>query len=49
MKSKTAKLTYLFFFLAQFTFAQKVVRGTVNDSNGPLPGASIIEQGTQTV
>ena len=28
------------------TLAQNVIRGTVSDSNGPLPGANIVEQGT---
>ena len=46
MKNKTTKLTYLLFLFAHFIFAQKVVRGTVSDSNGPLPGANVIEQGT---
>jgi TonB-linked SusC/RagA family outer membrane protein len=32
--------------LSSNIFAQKTVIGTVNDSTGPLPGASIVEKGT---
>ena len=31
----------------QMTFAQQVIQGTISDANGPLPGANIVEQGTQ--
>ncbi|MGC6503203.1 MAG: SusC/RagA family TonB-linked outer membrane protein, partial [Flavobacteriaceae bacterium] len=31
---------------SQGAFAQKVIRGTISDANGPLPGANVIEQGT---
>ena len=31
----------------QMTFAQQVIQGTISDANGPLPGANVVEQGTQ--
>ncbi|MGB2086415.1 MAG: carboxypeptidase-like regulatory domain-containing protein, partial [Flavobacteriaceae bacterium] len=39
-------MAILCLIFAQFTFAQKVIRGNVSDANGPLPGANVIEQGT---
>ncbi|MGB2398159.1 MAG: carboxypeptidase-like regulatory domain-containing protein, partial [Flavobacteriaceae bacterium] len=39
-------MAILCLIFAQFTYAQKVIRGNVSDANGPLPGANVIEQGT---
>ena len=46
MEKKIKQLLCLLTIFTQLTFAQKVIRGTISDANGPLPGANIIEQGT---
>ncbi|ANH60957.1 SusC/RagA family TonB-linked outer membrane protein [Dokdonia donghaensis] len=49
---KTIIKKYLFLvllgFMAQVTLAQKTITGTVKEQNGPLPGASVLIQGTTT-
>ncbi|CAL2106432.1 SusC/RagA family protein [Tenacibaculum sp. 190524A02b] len=41
------KLLWLFFLVAQVTFAQeKIISGVVSDESGPLPGVSVIIKGT---
>lgn len=32
--------------LASITYAQQVIKGTVSDESGPLPGVSVVEKGT---
>ncbi|MGB0779215.1 MAG: carboxypeptidase-like regulatory domain-containing protein, partial [Flavobacteriaceae bacterium] len=44
---KTFKLIFFAMMLGHMTYAQQVIQGTVSDINGPLPGANILEQGTQ--
>ena len=44
---KTFKLIFFAVMLGHMTYAQQVIQGTVSDINGPLPGANILEQGTQ--
>ena len=34
------------FLTCGFTMAQKTVTGTVSDADGPLPGATVVVQGT---
>ena len=46
MKHRISLLFTLLLGVIQMTLAQNVIRGTVSDSNGPLPGANIVEQGT---
>lgn len=46
MENKQNILVCLLIVVSQLIFAQRVVRGTVSDANGPLPGANVIEQGT---
>lgn len=46
MKNKIKQLASLLLIISQVAFAQKVIRGTISDSNGPLPGANVIEQGS---
>lgn len=48
MKKITFYLMVSFLFLSAVSFAQGTVTGTVSDSDlgGPLPGANVIEQGT---
>lgn len=43
------KLAFLFCFFLFSTFAisQRTITGNVSDEKGPLPGANVIEQGTQ--
>ena len=36
----------LFLSLVQITLAQNSISGTIRDANGPLPGANVIESGT---
>ena len=36
------------FLTCSFTMAQKTVTGTVSDADGPLPGATVVVQGTTT-
>jgi TonB-linked SusC/RagA family outer membrane protein len=49
MKTKfNGILTLLLAFTVHFAFAQKTVSGTVSDETGPLPGVSVLIQGTQT-
>jgi len=45
MKKITNLLMVLMFIMTSSIFAQTIT-GTVNDENGPLPGANIIEKGT---
>ena len=44
-----SKLAFLFCFFLFSTFAisQRTITGNVSDEKGPLPGANVIEQGTQ--
>ncbi len=47
MKNKlNVFFTILLVFVSQIGFAQKTINGTVSDSNGPLPGVTIIVAGT---
>jgi len=48
-KINISKLAFLFCFFAfsNFAISQQTITGNVSDENGPLPGANIIEQGTQ--
>lgn len=48
MKTKfNALLAFVFVLTAQLTFAQnKTITGTVSDESGPLPGVSVLVQGT---
>lgn len=39
------KLLILFTLIPGLSFAQKVIKGVVNEDGGPLPGASIVEKG----
>ncbi len=49
MKTKfNGILTLLLVFSVHFAFAQKTVSGTVSDETGPLPGVSVLIQGTIT-
>ena len=49
MKTKfSGILTLLLAFVVQVSFAQTTVSGTVSDTNGPLPGANVIVEGTST-
>lgn len=50
MKTKLRELLTLFLALVvQFTFAQeKTITGVVSDESGPLPGVSVLVQGTST-
>jgi len=45
MKRHT-KIFLLFVFAVNIGFSQKTITGNISDDNGPLPGANIIEQGT---
>jgi hypothetical protein len=45
---KSIQILILMLLGAHMTWAQQVVKGTVTDENGvPLPGATVIELGTQ--
>ena len=48
MKTKLSRiLTLLLAFVVQFTFAQeRTITGTVSDETGPLPGVSVLIEGT---
>lgn len=50
MKTKLSGiLTLLLAFVVQFTFAQdRAITGTVSDETGPLPGVSVLIEGTTT-
>jgi len=50
MKTKLSGIMTLFLaFVVQFTFAQeKTITGTVSDVTGPLPGVSVLIEGTTT-
>ncbi|WP_196890938.1 SusC/RagA family TonB-linked outer membrane protein [Aureivirga marina] len=50
MKKRTnLLLTFLFALIAQIGFAQQItVSGTVSDDAGPLPGVSVVVEGTTT-
>lgn len=41
-------LSSLFLFAIMSVSAQKIITGSVSDSNGPLPGATITVEGTNT-
>ena len=41
------KTLFLLLSVGQMTFAQQVIQGTISDANGPLPGANVVEQGTE--
>lgn len=45
MKNQCILLFVLVAFCSQMTLAQTVITGSVRDANGPLPGASVVEQG----
>jgi len=44
------KINYLLIIgllgFASITYAQQVIKGTVSDESGPLPGVSVVEKGT---
>ena len=44
-----SKLAFLFcfFLFSNFAISQRTITGNVSDEKGPLPGANVIEQGTQ--
>ncbi|MBN09680.1 MAG: SusC/RagA family TonB-linked outer membrane protein [Flavobacteriaceae bacterium] len=44
--TKNLSIFALLFFWVSFSFSQKTITGNVSDANGPLPGANILEQGT---
>lgn len=46
MKNQISLFFTLLLGVIQLTLAQNLIRGTVSDANGPLPGANVIEQGT---
>ena len=46
MKNQIRWTILLIMGIVQVTLAQNLIRGTVSDANGPLPGANVIEQGT---
>ncbi len=46
MKLKHVSFTFVLFLVFQLGFSQKTIRGVVSDADGPLPGATVIEQGT---
>ena len=46
MKNQIRCTILLIMGIVQVTLAQNLIRGTVSDANGPLPGANVIEQGT---
>ncbi len=50
MKTKLSGIITLFLaFVVQFTFAQeRTITGTVSDESGPLPGVSVLIEGTTT-
>ena len=50
MKTKLSGImTLLLAFVVQFTFAQeRTITGTVSDESGPLPGVSVLIEGTTT-
>ena len=50
MKTKLIQImTLLLAFVVQFTFAQeRTITGTVSDESGPLPGVSVLIEGTTT-
>ena len=43
---KQINLLLLLLFSVSIGFSQKTISGNVSDANGPLPGANIVEQGT---
>ena len=46
MKNNFFWTVTLFLSLVQITLAQNSISGTIRDANGPLPGANVIESGT---
>ena len=48
-KISISKLAFLFcfFVFSNYAISQQTITGNVSDDNGPLPGANIIEKGTQ--
>ena len=46
MKNSLKLVTILFLGVFQIALAQNTISGTIRDANGPLPGANVIEAGT---
>ena len=46
MKNSLKLVIILFLGVSQIALAQNTISGTIRDSNGPLPGANVIEVGT---
>ena len=46
MKNKLFMVMTLFLSFVQISLAQNTISGTIRDANGPLPGANVIESGT---
>ena len=46
MKNSLKLAIILFMGVFQFALAQNTINGTIRDANGPLPGANVIEAGT---
>ena len=46
MKNKLFMVMTLFLSFVQISLAQNTINGTIRDANGPLPGANVIESGT---
>ena len=46
MKNKLFMVMTLFLSFVQISLAQNTINGTIRDVNGPLPGANVIESGT---
>ena len=46
MKNKLFMVMTLFLSFVQISLAQNTISGTIRDVNGPLPGANVIESGT---
>ena len=46
MKNSLKLVTILFLGVFQIALAQNTISGTIRDANGPLPGANVIEVGT---
>ena len=46
MKNSLKLVIILFLGVFQIALAQNTISGTIRDANGPLPGANVIEVGT---
>ena len=46
MKHQISLVLTLLLGVVQLTLAQNLIRGTVSNVDGPLPGANVVEQGT---